>query len=187
MIDIVFPDKNEKKFLEIADKLGIELCFAYKNKNEFIGKFKNVDINIVKFKDRASIEKKPDIVFGFEFIEPYDSLHYRRSGLSQVLCKLANEKEVALGIPFSMFNSVKHLGRLKANAKMIQKYKNKMILASFANSPYEMRAFHELLSFAVVFGFRPENAKKGLNNLELLIEKKRKQKEGKLFKHFEIK
>ena len=187
MIDIVFPEKNEKEFLEIADRLGIELCFAYKNKEGFIGKFKNSEILIVKFKDRASIEKKQDIVFGFEFAEPYDSLHYRRSGLSQVLCKLANEKEVNLAVPFSMFNSIKHLGRLKANAKMMQKYKNKIILCSFASSPYEMRAFHELLSFAIVFGFRPENAKKALNNLELLIDKKRKQKEGKLFKHFEIK
>jgi len=181
MIDIVFPEKNEKEFLEIANRLGIELCFAYKTKEGFIGKYKDIEISIVKFKDRASIEHKPDIVFGFEFVEPYDSLHYRRSGLNQVLCKIANEKDVAFGIPFSMFSNSKQLGRLKANIKMMQKYKNKVIIASFAHSPYEMRAFHELLSFGIVFGFRPENAKKALNNLEILIDKKTKKKEGSFF------
>src|SRR3990172_8954225 len=98
MIDIVFPNKNEEEFIEMAKKLGIAgLIFAYKN--EFYEKKTDIPItnalfvepkNISKSKQlgvpsictasREAIERGANIVFGFELLEEKDHTHYRKSG-----------------------------------------------------------------------------------------------------------
>jgi len=131
MKDIVLPNNNEKKFIEIAGKLGYnELIFLYdyneflkKQNNKFDGKikiklgilsdprniynlknkFKNVLITIKSSEnDREIIEKsKADLVFSLESTGKKDFMHQRGSGLNQVMCKLAKENNVAIGFSFS--------------------------------------------------------------------------------------
>ncbi len=106
MQDIVFPNKNEEEYIEIAQKLGIkELVFIYKKpedfykgKNKFpttnallvspnhVQKAKNKGALAICAGIREAIERSADIVYDFEQEEKKDKTHYRRSGLNQVLC-----------------------------------------------------------------------------------------------------
>ncbi len=187
MIDIVFPNKNEEEFIEMAKKLGIAgLIFAYKNKNEFYEKKTDIPIinalfteprNISKAKQlgvpsicmasREAIERGTNIVFGFELLEEKDHTHYRRSGLNQVLCKLAADKKVAIAFSFSTIlqytgqKRAQLLGRIMQNITFCQKYKTPMKTASFATNPYEMRAPADLAAFFKELGMQnPEKALK---------------------------
>ncbi len=187
MIDIVFPNKNEEEFIEMAKKLGIAgLIFAYKNKNEFYEKKTDMPIinalfvepkNIQKAKQlsapsicpasREAIERGANIVFNFEILEEKEHTHYRRSGLNQVLCKLATDKKAAIGFSFStilQYTGQKRamlLGRIAQNITFCQKYKTPMKIASFATSPYEMRAPADLKALFTQLGMQnPEKALK---------------------------
>jgi len=130
-IDVVFPDGNEKSFIELAVKLGYDgLCLVYRYKNfnkkrfddmerevkgiklffgllaraEEVKKAKNVsELVFVKSsdKDRAVIERNKAV-----FLYGLESLAKRdfihhRAGLNQVLCKLAYKNNVMIGFSLS--------------------------------------------------------------------------------------
>jgi hypothetical protein len=187
MIDIVFPNKNEEEFIEMSKKLGMAgIIFAYKNKNEFYEKKTDIPAinaliaepkNIMKAKQlnapaictasREAIERGANIVFGFELLEEKEHTHYRKSGLNQVLCKIAADKKVAIGFSFTtILNSygqkrAQLLGRIMQNITFCQKYKTPMKIASFATNPYEMRAPADLTAFFKNLGMQqPEKALK---------------------------
>ncbi len=163
MIDIVFPNKNEQEFEEMAKKLGIEeLIFVYKdNKNakallvepKDVRKTHDKKIIAVCTASREAIEREADIVYGFELLETKEHTHYRASGMNQVLCKLAADKKVKIGFSFSeILNTYGPkrailLGRMKQNIAFCQKYKTPIKIASFATEPYQMRAEAELKAF----------------------------------------
>jgi RNase P/RNase MRP subunit p30 len=179
-IDICFPKNNEKEFIKIANKLDTEsLCFVYsadfdiksvKNKLEktkfkfFLGleikdskelnkKVKDVDLVVSEKNSRNFLKsKKINLHYNFETLAKKDSLHYRNSGLNQILCKILKENKKIYSVSFSnILNSNNRsllLGRYIQNAKLIKKYKNNIIIASFAKNPYELRSFKELLAVA---------------------------------------
>src|SRR3989337_1469954 len=103
MIDIVFPNKNEEEFIEMAKRLGIGgLILAYKNKTEFwqktnipiinalyvepknVSKAKQLNAPSICNASREAIERGANVVFGFELLEEKEHTHYRRSGLNQI-------------------------------------------------------------------------------------------------------
>ena len=125
-VDIVYPKNNEKEFVEIAEKIGVEgLVFVYpysksiKEENKKMSSNINICSGILadhktalkskvgaglvlvksSAKDRFVFEKiKPDVIFDLEFGERADFMHHRNSGLNQVLCKLAAKNNVTVGI-----------------------------------------------------------------------------------------
>ncbi len=133
MIDFVFPQNNEKEFIEIAKKLGYgSLCLVYslksfkpkkiksdlrikygvlveeKNLRKF-NKPKEVDFVLVKCNDntRRVIEKNKDlIVFGFDEDNKKDLIHQRRSGLNHIICNLAAKNNIKIGFSFSSLLNV---------------------------------------------------------------------------------
>jgi RNase P/RNase MRP subunit p30 len=162
MIDIVFPNKNEQEFEEMAKKLGIELLFVYKdNKNakallvepKDVRKTHDKKIMAICTASREAIEREADIVYGFELLETREHTHYRASGMNQVLCKLAADKKVKIGFSFSeILNTYGQkraiiMGRMAQNIMFCQKYKTPIKIASFATEPYQMRAEAELKAF----------------------------------------
>lgn len=200
MIDLVIPDKNENEFLKMAEKLNYtSICFLYDNKNKdkiknskieifygFFEKNNNADIVIVKSSknNRHFIEKgTTDILFELEKSEKKDLLHYRNSGLNQVLCKLANQEDVMIGFSFSsILNSDKIqktqiMGRMQQNIKLCRKYKVRTVIASFAKDPYEMRSPHDLTSLGIVLGMHPKEAKDSLTNAYKRIQLNKKKKD----------
>ena len=184
MIDIVFPNKNESEFIEMARKLGISgLIFAYKQPSEFyegdasnalfiepknIQKARNNDVLAICPASREAIERGADIVVGFELQEIKDHTHYRESGMNQVLCKLATERKVRIGFSFSTILQIygqkraQLLGRIMQNITFCRKFKTPTKIASFATSPYEMRAPAELKAFFIQLGMDENQAQQAL-------------------------
>lgn len=123
--DIVFPKRNEKKFIVTAEELGLKkLCFLYSieefeerkevnyetNIEVLFGIYcdekkitkarKLSDIVIVTSTDdvRKCVEqKKPDVLFGMEQDTRKDYMHQRNSGVNHTICTLANKNRVNLG------------------------------------------------------------------------------------------
>ncbi|MEM4263367.1 MAG: RNase P subunit p30 family protein [Candidatus Woesearchaeota archaeon] len=196
MIDIVFPDGNEKEFIDIAEKLGYKgLVFVYQDAAKFAEakkfetKLKILAALVVDQKrvmsarqksklvfvkstgdDRFAFEKsKPDIVFELEEAQKHDYIHQRASGLNHILCDLAKRNNIAIGFSFSsVLNSsgmlrAQIIGRMQQNISLCRKYKNKIVIASFARNPLEMRSPQDLMSFFVTIGMHQKEAIDGLS------------------------
>lgn len=136
MIDIVFPDGNEKEFISLAEKLNLKgLCFVYSRVvdvsglNESTGldissailceenvvrKFKGKHLTVLRAPDdqtrlRHIIEQvRPDILIGVEFSRRKDFVHHRASGLNHVLAEIARQKNVSVGFDFSSLLKLKN-------------------------------------------------------------------------------
>lgn len=190
MIDVVFPKNNEIEFIEMAKKLGLDgLCFVYGGKKDISKLDKSTKLKIfstssfAKASDpnsnRALIEsRRADMVYALEDHERIDSMHFRDSGLNHVLCKLAVDKEVMMGFSFnSVLKAGRRkraviLGRMQQNARFSRKFGFKPVVASFAASPFEMRAEKEMTAFASCIGFGPGEAKQAVSNLEKYFNEK---------------
>ncbi|MFC1698012.1 RNase P subunit p30 family protein [Nanoarchaeota archaeon] len=201
MIDIVFPNNNEKKFIEIAEKLDIkELCFIYKDKIKEI-KSDNVKIyygilttpkNAIKYKvdlilikgsekGRSAIDTKiVDIVYELEDSTRSDHTHYRLSGLNHIMAKLAKTNKVNVGFSFSSLLNSKDkavtFGRLRQNIRLMRKFKFNGIIASFAQEPYEMRSESDLKSLFISIGMHAKEAKDCLSNVKNKIKENLKKR-----------
>ena len=195
MIDIVFPDRNEKEFIEIAEKLGFKgLIFVYSDSSKcadaqklgtklkiltaLVADQKKIQQARQKSKlvfmkstgdDRFAFEKsKPDLVFELEEAQKHDYIHQRASGLNHILCDLAKKNNVGIGFSFSsVLNSsgmlrAQIIGRIQQNISLCRKYKNKVVIASFARNPFEMRSPQDLASFFVTIGMHQKEARDGL-------------------------
>lgn len=190
--DIVFPNKNEEQFIEIAKKLNYEtIYFVYQGN---FTKFKDLDVNVKiasigTLKNIKNIKKKVDLVlvrsshrdreilekfkniliFDLEIVAPHDFIHHRASGLNQVMCKLAYKNDIMIGFSFNTIlkskDRPKLIGRIIQNIKLCRKYKIKTVIGSFATNPYEMRSPHDLVAFFSELGMHPKEAK---NSLSLL-------------------
>lgn len=130
--------------------------------------YNSKEFNIKKGSERKFFEDKGiDVVLSPEKDIEKDNLNSRNSGLNQVLCKLSNKNNIAIGFSFNEIIHSKNisntLGRMMQNVRLCRKYKVKMIFASFANNKYEMRGAHDLLSFARVIGMLPGEANAALN------------------------
>lgn len=158
MIDIL-KCKIDKNFTSYAKKLGFSGVF---NLNVREG---GSDENNRKYVSNV----QNDVLMNPELKSSGDKVHYRRSGLNQVLAKLAVQNDVAIGFGFSFVlnsNGVdrgKIIGRMKQNVRICRKSKTKMVVCSYANSVKEMRGAKDLLAFARVIGMTPGEAKKALD------------------------
>lgn len=118
--------------------------------------------------NRKTVEnKKIDILLNPEKNSKKDNLHYRNSGLDQVICKLAYKNKIAIGFSFSEFlnsnNRSELKGKMMQNVKLCRKYKVRMVVASFAKNRYEMRDIKDLLAFCRVIGMNGKEANDALN------------------------
>lgn len=144
--------------------LGFDEIIYYKN------------LNIVKAtsseeKNRKIMSDiKVDIVYDFENTARNDSLHFRNSGLNQILLKLAKKNQIAIGFNLGMLLECKNnfdraliLGRMKQNVRFCRKYIVRMVIASFARDKFGMRDAKDLLAFARVLGMNGKEANESLN------------------------
>jgi RNase P/RNase MRP subunit p30 len=196
MIDIVFPKDNEKEFISMAERLGLEgLVFVYSApkdishfqkgtklklssgilcKPEDVRKYKGKFLTLVESPEdqeriRHIIEQvRPDMIFNLEFSRRKDFIHHRASGLNHVLAQLAVDKGVAIGFNFSalLASSPREravvMGRMVQNAMFAKKFRFRTALASFAGSPWQMRASHDIFSFFLSAGMDADGVKRYL-------------------------
>ncbi|MBU2638362.1 MAG: hypothetical protein KJ955_05285 [Nanoarchaeota archaeon] len=150
--------------------LGFDLIMNASAKNELkIIECSEEDI-------RTAVEaKKADIILVSEKTMQ-DSMHYRKTALDNVICTLANKKNIAFAFSFSAILNAKNravvMGKVMQNIRICRKYKARMLFASFAKSKYEMRGKSELQAFARVLGMTAAEA--GMNTIEDLISLKKK-------------
>ena len=109
--------------------------------------------------NRAALEnKRVKILLSPEYGRKNDSLHFRNSGLNQVLCKLAKKNNIAIGFNLSdilnndKLTKINILGKMMQNVRFCRKYKVRMIVGSFAKDKYELRSIDSLKAFASCIG-----------------------------------
>jgi len=195
MIDLVIPKDNEAELVKMAEQLGYKgLVFAYKGKivpdlSKIKTKLKLSQIEIqdpkklhrgvnslVKAEEnsRPIIDFAPTIVYDFEVVQEKDTLHQRVSGLNQIMCKIAKAKGTMIAFNLQTIISLKGmkraliLGRIAQNIKLCRKYKNDVIIASFAKEPLEMRTPHDLQALFYTIGMTQGEAKKAMESLNKL-------------------
>lgn len=193
-IDIAIPSGNEEKFIEVAKKLDTkELIFLYEDKKNMekanlsdsedfkiytglIVQKNNIqkgkqDFNFAPAKRQFFENKHLDYVFEAEQEEKKDHLHYRKSGLNQIRCNLANKKEIIIGFSFNQLlkenNKEIILGRMMQNAKLCRKYGCEAKIASFARNPYELRYRKDLIAFGQEIGLTHKEAKQAVMHRKL--------------------
>jgi len=181
MLDLVKPKGNEETLAKEAIKLGYNsLIFLYDKKtkpnlpktiksysavfvtNEDINKLKTLkktyDFVVGDGTERALYENKTtDFLIGQEVSEKKDHEHYKRSGMNQVLAKLAAKKKLIFD--FSKLLSkdrTSYFGRYQQNAKLARKYDVPVYLFSLATKPIEMRAAHDLAAVTRLLGLSPK-------------------------------
>ena len=145
----VFLDTSDKNKIIITAKEALQdgiLCLVKAKQPEF---------------NRFVVEKTSASLVDAEYIHPKDHLHFRRSGLDQVLCKCAVASKNSF---FSSLNSLlslhieeqaKILGRIRQNARFCAKYKVPYALCSFARDPFEMKGAHDMKALWKSLGIEP--------------------------------
>lgn len=157
MIDVVIGKENE--FIEIGKKLGFSKVIS-------------IDERFFKNPDRKIFERKSGIIIYNLEEQKRDYIHFRNSGLNQVLCKLAKKNNIAIAFNFNLILNSEGmlrsqlLGRMMQNIKLCRKYKINTVIASFASKPEEVRSAHDLISFGISIGMHPKEAKESLKYLE---------------------
>ena len=182
-IDVCIPSGNEEEFVSMAEKLGTKaIMFLYKGKSPvieskkvkiFYGKLGEGGVFSFTIGERKFVESKNSrFHYGFQELEQKDSLHYRKSGINQVIGKLMKDKEKVLVIDVESFivskNVVKSLGRLKFNLEMAKKYDLNLVICSFASNPWNMRSSKDYESLIRSLGYQKE-AKKATTMLAYIL------------------
>ena len=119
--------------------------------------------------NRIALEhKKVSALVSPECGREQDYIHYRNSGLNQVLCKIAktNGKIIIINFRDVLFKKEQEkavlLGRIAQNVVLCRKYKVKVRIGSFASKKEELRDVSSLRSFCIAIGMAPADAKNAL-------------------------
>jgi len=121
---------------------------------------------------KAVEDKRVDMLLSPEENRVKDFVHWRSSGMSNVLCKLASANNIKIGISFSAINSLRgkdralRIGRIMQNVRLCRKYKTKLVLATFAKSESELISAYSLKSIGFVLGMTPDQVIASLKNAE---------------------
>ena len=80
-----------------------------------------------------------------------------------MICRLAHENNVAIGVSLNSLYGPFLLGRFKQNIKLCRKYKVKILFFTFAKNKYELRGKEDMLGFLRAMGMTGKEAKSALN------------------------
>ncbi len=163
--------KIQQRIMELNKKSDMQIYLGLLVKPKQASKARKLaDLVIVKSstQNREAFEKyKPDIIYNLESDKRSDKVHYKRAGLNQVLCKLANKNKIMIGFSFSDIlnnKSKERIGRINQNVKYCRKYNVDLLLASFAYNKWEMRSENDIKSVAVMLGMNTLESKNVVNN-----------------------
>lgn len=127
--------------------------------------------------------KKIDLLLSPEKGVKKDALHHRNSGLNHVICKLAQKNKIAIGFNFNDvlrskgITRAEVLGRMMQNVRLCRKYGLRMVIGSFAQDKWQMRAKNDLISFGIVLGMHQEEARKALQMIDYILEEKKEKRQ----------
>lgn len=182
-VELVKVELNVKKFgfeksIIIADNLVVE-----KNNEEArkkIEKISKVNSLIIvlgrdeEFNRKILENKKVKILLDPENTNKGSSLFQRNSGLNHVLCKIAKENDVAIGINLSEIikkegkERSEYLAKVMQNIMLCKKYKTKMIITPLAENENELRNSYDMKSLCLVLGMDTKMAKEAVEKRFLM-------------------
>lgn len=173
--DIIIPTMPEHKYLEILQRLGTkQAIFLYEknNKKTFETLQKKYDIKIrtglinskqqhplnITKGTRHNVDRyKYKLHSDFEHLNKKDSMHYRKSGMNQVIGKIMKEKNKTYIINHSKITTSKNphiiLGKIILNLKIARKYGFNVAIASMAKKPKHLRSKEQLKSMIAMLGY----------------------------------
>lgn len=178
MYDIITGSKEQNPYFKETYRLKIHKIRKVSELNKLSSKDINVVLGGTIDLNRKILEnKKTDILLSPHCLAKKDKMHFRNSGLNQVLCKIAKKNNIALGISFSqILNSKKRgqeIGRIMQNIKFCQKYGVKIVLGTFAEKKWELRTPKDLISYGLLLGMNPKEAKQSLENIKQIMDEKK--------------
>ncbi|MBD3209332.1 hypothetical protein GF367_02850 [Candidatus Woesearchaeota archaeon] len=163
-MDVIIANEHLQETLSFAGNLGNKELVILHEKPGVVTKNKHKTALLVKntreaqryhckydylfgLATRELIENKlVSHVFGAETMEAKDKTHRRGSGMNQVLAKLIAEKKKVYCFDLRLLlekDQAAMLGRMQQNKRLLQKYKAKTALYSFAEEPLGLRAEKE--------------------------------------------
>jgi len=156
-MDIVFPNGNEKKFLEKKE----DVRFIYPFKKGFSSeqpfgflttkKLDQFTLHKSTGNDRPVFERGVSMIYDLELDGRKDFIFQRNSGMNHILARLAHRKGMAVGFNFNSFLGSKRkaelMGRMQQNVRLCEKYGVDFEVASFAKTPSEVIENTYLKSF----------------------------------------
>jgi|GEM_PF-1056263 len=160
--NVFFIDQQEAVLISADNKqaLGNAVSRAYSKKQIIFVLGSNDEVN------RAALEnKRVSALLNPEQTRKKDFMHSRNSGLNHVLCKLASQNNIAIGISFEDITNLKgieraeRLGRIMQNIMLCRKYNTKILLASFGKN---LSSCYDLRSLGFSLGMTPSQAKSSL-------------------------
>lgn len=192
MIDIVIPNANEAKFIEMAEKLGYTDLILLYDKPKKMDEFQKItsvklksgvmvnpakqslrpnQINVVPNSKSSRYffeSKKTSMIFNLE-LGRKEYMHHRNSGLNQVLCKFLKDNEIRLALNFSLIldsygpKRASIMGRMAQNIRFAGKYGFGCVICSFAKEPAQMRSPEDLIAFFSLLGMEIDVAKSSMS------------------------
>lgn len=108
---------------------------------------------------RFALEKTAvDAVIGMEKIHAQDSVHFVRSGLDQIVCKIAFARGKMIVFSFSDILNSKNrpqlMSRMMFNIMLCKKYNVKMMFSNFSTVKTDIRSKNDLAAFRGVLNKR---------------------------------
>jgi len=156
---LIFIYSSLGQIKEIRDAgIGIDYGVLVLEKNKknlvkMINKIKNKGFLVLVKAQEESFNRfvlertKADMIFGLEKVHIKDSMHYRRSGLDQTLCRIAATRGKKIVFDFNEVLEPLFLGRIIQNIKFCRKFGVDFLMASMAKMPEEMKSARDLKSF----------------------------------------
>jgi RNase P/RNase MRP subunit p30 len=165
-IDVVLFELDDKS-REIAKSLGFEKVYNV-NSSEF-KKLKIINGGDDETNRKTVENQNNDILLNPHALRSRDFMHSRNCGLNHVLCKIAAENDVAIGFTLDRIYEPKDMARVKLAVKLCRKYKNKIVVFSFAKDVYSMRAVKDIIAFLNVIGMDSKQANNAMELAEKMI------------------
>lgn len=114
--------------------------------------------------NRFVVEKTgADILLNLEYVHKKDHLHYRKSGLDEIICRIAARNGKIIAFSFSSLLETEKkglvLGRIMQNIRFCRKFGVKTFLGSFASEKEAMRSPFDLQKLAKVLRANEGQAK----------------------------
>ncbi len=162
-MDIIDPKEDAAAFAKMATVLRVDV-FKLGDKGLALG----------KGKDRARLyleNRQYDGVYDLEVHSEREFMHHRNSGLNQVLCKIAHDKDKVVVFDVGAILGAAGrqrallLGRMQQNVRLCRKYKVTMSLATFAKTPYQMRREEEIIVIGQLLGMTAAEAKQATQTI----------------------
>jgi len=159
MIDIIQFDVDKKN--SFVKQLGFQEFMSASRLRIIVGGDEDRNLKAVK-------NGNVDILMSPELMKGKDNLHWRNSGLNQVMLSLAKKNNVAIGFALQSVlqtggvKRAQSIGRMMQNVGLCRKYKVKMVLCSFAKDIFGLRSASDMQSFGRVIGMTPTEAKEAL-------------------------